>query len=1342
MTMLLTISLLLALSALLTPSLAIQNTAPPSFRSIELAQFKNVDVLDKFGAFRLYWTVDRVVELEDEKESTRDNKDSASGSSSPSPTRTSASSLRTSNRVTTTTTTSRTTTTSTSSRPVQVSGIPGIPGDDDDDDVRLEDLTTTRRATTSRATTRTTTTGPPARASPIRLPPRIDDDDDDDDDRNDDDDDDDERSGRDGRRRGDDDDVDDDRDDDSEDDRRRSKLARRQNVSISSRDEPVLVSLHLCLVLDPTAKGKLTAEKIVSTTAAWMGMGFGEHMLDAEFVIAHLQDPPASSAVIAPLSGLSSYVATHYYMPPAKTSNTNDRFTMTPGVSVIENGTMIAEFKITNLTVQDGLQSLLFAYNPRAPKTSLNGWMGFHDDRYYRFMMNTLITDEASPLYRIDVVSLQAKKVHGAGFAVTLLLFTVAAYFSRYLKYWSIWIYVHVICASIALLLVVVFTIVIFVNMPSEPDTFLGIDAGQPHTILGLVLILLLMLQSILGVLNLSSLRFEFIENHRTVIRLAHKLMGWLTIITMFAQTIVGVEVIYPLQENRGREAWYFALVVMTLLIGGFGVSEFFHQRNRNDLNIVEQWIAKHFGSLTRNKKQGADYRDFGFVDKKGYGHVDALAKSMGGKGKNGGYEAVQPGEKAIAELMSQALVKSPENLRSYTWADIAEATKNGEILVVANRKYVYSVDTWVKSHPGGQLVLYSVAGTDVTNDFFKEAGYDATDFMIKAPRPESFSDVSGMRRRLPSTASANIPVAQVLMSPSAMHQQFDSQMSVLYPDPQQQFHMPTSPVTRPSPHEEQNVFELTEGELKHLLRARRPHVHTKSAIQKFSTFLVGQLVQSKTGSIDGMVAKGGLDPTEYRRYALVENTLLNEGSAATAKISNVAGVVHKLKFVLLYPSDPNRAAARNDDLTPFLPGECVEIQARVSAKNPDTGKSSMQWVSRYFTPLSGSPACFEVYIKFKSSGALSPFLCNLKPGSRQIRIRAPFGTSIISRANVKPSGVPSMPPMPSTVGTAGGIPPMPTGFGSTTTSESGYSGRPNVRIVTSMIGSNSTVSSNASLTAPPTWYRKYLFFTAGSGLTPALHIIQYLFLPLDVPLLVHTAYFPTSQDEIALKPGEHVVAKWHSLDGWAHGRNLATGAEGVFPLPVTYPRTVKSKSDAAKIPTVVVLHSIRYAVEAFGLDLIRGAALAYPNHVKIAHCVSQPHTYKPSSTSNSSGSSGLVRKKSVGDVGGDPLRRLQGMCAGYVENNGAEWTGESDLAPGTHVVFGRRLEASIVGWTVKEFAGWRREDVDVGRAVYVCGPRSFEGFVYEALVEGLAEDDECRVDHEEVVVLPDDHYV
>ena len=44
-------------------------------------------------------------------------------------------------------------------------------------------------------------------------------------------------------------------------------------------------------------------------------------------------------------------------------------------------------------------------------------------------------------------------------------------------------------------------------------------------------------------------------------------------------------------------------------------------------------------------------------------------------------------------------------------------------MLVVGNGHYVYDISKWITSHPGGQLILHAVNGTDITNDYFHEAG-------------------------------------------------------------------------------------------------------------------------------------------------------------------------------------------------------------------------------------------------------------------------------------------------------------------------------------------------------------------------------------------------------------------------------------------------------------------------------------------------------------------------------------------------------------------------------------------------------------------------------------------
>jgi hypothetical protein len=80
-----------------------------------------------------------------------------------------------------------------------------------------------------------------------------------------------------------------------------------------------------------------------------------------------------------------------------------------------------------------------------------------------------------------------------------------------------------------------------------------------------------------------------------------------------------------------------------------------------------------------------------------------------------------------------QAKNASSAPLKKFTWQSLdQEVRESRKILVVANGKYVYDATQWIHSHPGGKVILYSVAGTDITMDFFREAGYDANEFVAK----------------------------------------------------------------------------------------------------------------------------------------------------------------------------------------------------------------------------------------------------------------------------------------------------------------------------------------------------------------------------------------------------------------------------------------------------------------------------------------------------------------------------------------------------------------------------------------------------------------------------------
>ncbi|KAJ1330461.1 hypothetical protein BSLG_009379 [Batrachochytrium salamandrivorans] len=86
-------------------------------------------------------------------------------------------------------------------------------------------------------------------------------------------------------------------------------------------------------------------------------------------------------------------------------------------------------------------------------------------------------------------------------------------------------------------------------------------------------------------------------------------------------------------------------------------------------------------------------------------------------------------GHRGVLSLNKESLTLSTD-LKPYTWDEINHNVQLGNLLVVANCRYVYCIDSWINSHPGGQLILHSVAGTDITNDYFSEAGYDADAFV------------------------------------------------------------------------------------------------------------------------------------------------------------------------------------------------------------------------------------------------------------------------------------------------------------------------------------------------------------------------------------------------------------------------------------------------------------------------------------------------------------------------------------------------------------------------------------------------------------------------------------
>ncbi|KAJ3261620.1 S-methyl-5-thioribose-1-phosphate isomerase, partial [Borealophlyctis nickersoniae] len=192
-------------------------------------------------------------------------------------------------------------------------------------------------------------------------------------------------------------------------------------------------------------------------------------------------------------------------------------------------------------------------------------------------------------------------------------------------------------------------------------------------------------------------------------------------------------------------------------------------------------------------------------------------------------------------------------------------------------------------------------------DDYFHEAGFDAEQFTFLPPAPPQRvdrRDASLLRQ----SSGTSLPVSPTQQRSSSFWE-FSAETAL------------------PS---------LTEQDWKRILRARRTHVHTKLAIQKLAHLLVGELRPPAL-----LTPTVTFDPTEFRRYAVTEKNLQTPLTTRTP--------VYSLRFCLLYPH------ATPGPFPAILPGQCVEIQARING----------EWVSRYYTPVRGRDmGCFEVDVK------------------------------------------------------------------------------------------------------------------------------------------------------------------------------------------------------------------------------------------------------------------------------------------------------------------------------------------------------------------------------------------
>ncbi|KAI9002813.1 hypothetical protein BC832DRAFT_108576 [Gaertneriomyces semiglobifer] len=515
---------------------------------------------------------------------------------------------------------------------------------------------------------------------------------------------------------------------------------------------------------------------------AWAGIGFGRSMLHANLLFLHA-NPESLKLEFTEAKSIK-------FKDPSQVKNP---IVTTNNLTQIVNNTLVLGFsrplvpKDTNdhwtIPFNEPVD-IIWAFHPTSDPEVPNrlGEPAYHSHNRGRYVVN-FSTGVGLPQDK-DGIPMTFKHVHALGMvAAWMFLMPFAMFWARYMKTRRWWLWTHIILQTTVL----VFTLTAFVvivrhimdSTPKRVPKNLQ-QHRQTHPQFGFALVAMLCVQHLLGVCNGLALRFEWINVYKKMIGRVHDWHGRILILLGFVQCGLGLEVLYPkeLLYARGRGAWVVYII------------------------LVSFWVALFIGMEVRRVLLNRKSESSGPRIVTGWYAVGKSTLTRAQVGQDRG-NSLQVRSTEIVQKQSKL-----EKVKVFTWKEVNQSVLDGTILV-ASGEHVYDITQWVKSHPGGQIIMYTVAGTDITNDFF------ALQKSV-APDGKSNSDKSIFRNR------------QNTMSRRTKG----------------------------------DANGLDETEYKYLVRSRVTRLHSTQAIEKLSTMVVGRINEANHTSCD-----------EYRRYALVAAT-------------------------------------------------------------------------------------------------------------------------------------------------------------------------------------------------------------------------------------------------------------------------------------------------------------------------------------------------------------------------------------------------------------------------------------------------------------------------------------
>ncbi|KAI8892211.1 hypothetical protein BC833DRAFT_639961, partial [Globomyces pollinis-pini] len=474
---------------------------------------------------------------------------------------------------------------------------------------------------------------------------------------------------------------------------------------------------------------------------SWFAIGFGSTMLTTESIMCHSNYTTATSLEQA---YLREHVAPRKYGVPGYFPQ-NVKVGLTDQDGFANKSTALCYFK-RKLDLNDGAHNVINIESSDMiwafhPNPPLN-YLGTCNS-YHGPNRRGLVSLslQTGKMMQLSPYSFNNKRTHGLGMMIAwLVLIPLGVFVARYGRSYEGWINIKIAVQSLASLLVI--TVGIVVVMATNFSN--GI-----HSYFGFIILSFVLIQSTLGVVNVNGMSNENLPISKDRVKLFHQLIGTFLMLFAIVQIGLGIDILYPWVDPREFFFWIFYITAIVVWVAIFLFAE----------------IYLRFSS----SKSQAEYQSIPLTE------VLRLPESSSGK-----------------------------ELKTFTWSNIDSAILNGELLAVANNSYVYDISTWIKSHPGGQVILHAVNGTDITDDYFKSGGFDADLFVpnnIKAKRTNQKQAPRTFDTFHQSTPSNLIPINQRNIN--------DDSLLIAQP--------------------------LTETDFKAIQRARRTHIHTRKAIERLS---------------------------------------------------------------------------------------------------------------------------------------------------------------------------------------------------------------------------------------------------------------------------------------------------------------------------------------------------------------------------------------------------------------------------------------------------------------------------------------------------------------------------